>query len=341
MALEQAEESARASEQSLHEYLENRTITDIVEQFNQDENCEWLMNHDFFMGNHGTFATVREVSETSHDIMMGDTISSDVSMRDADSPREDDGQGQAATLDETAATAQSGGSLETAGLSSSSASAPRTILGVEAPPGLFAIEDLKPDEYYQAADQIRGALQNLPDQIQQQEEPRTANWVHTTLQYSSSLWTDYEHARKACDRTGARINFVIRSLEFGPERPHAQAYNKIALPGLLPYLDDYIMGAHDPFVEDFHWSMDDNRHTESKSPELTEGDVPNLLLFAERDVINRVRTEAAGSVAQVAGRDTEGARAFALSSSDVLATLAILLASLFNDRLNQECCGPS
>ena len=42
MALEQAEDRARASEQSLHEYLENRTITDTVEQFTQDENCEWL-----------------------------------------------------------------------------------------------------------------------------------------------------------------------------------------------------------------------------------------------------------------------------------------------------------
>ena len=309
------------------------------------------MNRDFFMGNNGTFATVREVSETSHDIMMGDTISSDVSMRDAESPREEDGQGQAATLDETAATAQTGGSLETAGLSSSSASAPRTILGVEAPPGLLAIEDLKPDEYYQAADQIRGALQNLPEQIQQQEESRTANWVHTTDQYSSSLWTDYEYARKACDRTGARINFVIRSLEFGPEHPHAQAYTKVALPGLLPYLDDYIMSAHDPFVEDFHWSMDDNRHTESKSPELTEGDVPNLLLLAERDVINRVRTEAAGSVAQVAGRDTRGARAFAqteikrhrqglrrdeLSSSDILDVTVFNLGNLARQSIQRQ-----
>ena len=49
------------------------------------------------------------------------------------------------------------------------------------------------------------------------------------------------------------------------------------------------MGAHDPYVEDFHWSMDDNRHTESQSPELTEGDVPNLLLFAPKEVIDRVR----------------------------------------------------
>ena len=57
--------------------------------------------------------------------------------------------------------------------------------------------------------------------------------------------------------------------------------------------------------------MDDNRHTESKSRELTEGDVLELLLFADRDVINTVRTTAASSAAEVAGRDPSGARAFA------------------------------
>ena len=144
-------------------------------------------------------------------------------------------------LDETAATAQSGESLETAGLSSSSASAPRTVLGVEAPPGLLAIEDIKPDEYYQAADQIRGALQNLPEQIQQQEESRTANWIHTTEPYPDNLWTDYEYA-------GARINFVIRSLESGPEHPDAQSYTKVPLPGRLPYLDDYIIRLWRTFI---------------------------------------------------------------------------------------------
>ena len=283
-----------------------------------------------------TVLMLDEVHSGSSDTeLMGDTISSDVSMVDAESPREGDGQGHdAATLDDTAATAQSGGSLETAGLSSSSASAPRTILGAEAPPGLLAIEDIKPDEYYQASDQIRTALQNLPEQIQQREETQLANWVHTTEVYRSSLWTDYEYARKACDRTGARVHFVINPLEFGPEHPHAKDYTRVALPGLLPYLDDYIMGDHDPFVEDFHWSMDDNRHTESKSPELIEGDVPKLLLlFADRDVIRRVRTQAAGSAEQATGRDTRGVRAFAqteikrhrqglrkdeLSSSDVV-----------------------
>ena len=126
------------------------------------------------------------------------------------------------------------------------------MLGAEAPPGLLAIEDIKPHEYYQAADQIRGALQNLPEQIQQQEESRLAVWVHTNEAYPDNLWTDLEYARKACDRTGAQIHFVIRSLEFGPEHPHAKAYTKVAIPGLLPYLDVYIMSAHDPYVKDFH-----------------------------------------------------------------------------------------
>ena len=104
----------------------------------------------------------------------------------------------------------------------------------------------------------------------------------------------WRYARKACDRTGARIHFAIHPMRFGPEHPHMKNYTRVAIPGLLPYLDDYIMGAHDPFVE-FHWSMDDNSHTESKSPELTEGDVPNLLLFAPKEVINRVRSRATSS----------------------------------------------
>ena len=219
LALEGAEEKATANEQTLNEYLENRTIADLVDQFTQEENCAWLTDHDFFRGNNGTFATIREVSEASHDIMMGDTISSDVSMVDAESPREGDGQGQAATLDDTAATAQTGVSMETVGLSSSSASAPRTVFGAEAPPGLLAIEDVKPDEYYQTSDRIRSALQNLPEQIQQREENQLANWVHTTEVYSSSLWTDYEYARKACDRTGARIHFADPSTAVWPGAP--------------------------------------------------------------------------------------------------------------------------
>ena len=62
--------------------------------------------------------------------------------------------------------------------------------------------------------------------------------------------------------------------------------------------------------EDFPWSMDDNRHTESKSPELTEGDVPNLLLFADHDVIRRVRTQATSPSEPAARRDVRGSRTF-------------------------------
>ena len=48
-----------------------------------------------------------------------------------------------------------------------------------------------------------------------------------------------------------------------------------------------------------------------KSKELTEGDVPKLLLFADRDVIDTVRTTTASSVAEVAGRDPTKAPNFA------------------------------
>ena len=73
----------------------------------------------------------------------------------------------------------------------------RTIadLVAEAPPGLLAIEDIKPDEYYQASDQIRDALQDLPEQIQQREESRLANWLHTTENYPDNLWMDCEYAK--------------------------------------------------------------------------------------------------------------------------------------------------
>ena len=113
-------------------------IADIVDQFTQEENFEWLTGNDFFMGNNGYFAPMREVSEGSHDVTMAETVSSDVSMTDADGTMaQGDEQDTAATLDESHATVQSATSQETAGLSSSSASAQRTVLGAEAPPGLL------------------------------------------------------------------------------------------------------------------------------------------------------------------------------------------------------------
>ena len=74
VSIEEAENKAQANGQTL-EFLENRTIADLVEQFStaHHENYSWLRSHDFFMGNNGQFTVVREVSETSHDIMMGDT----------------------------------------------------------------------------------------------------------------------------------------------------------------------------------------------------------------------------------------------------------------------------
>ena len=61
LALEEAEERARDSDMTLNEFLENRTIADIVDQFIQEENCAWLAGNDFFMGNNGHFAPIRKV----------------------------------------------------------------------------------------------------------------------------------------------------------------------------------------------------------------------------------------------------------------------------------------
>ena len=73
-ALEKAEEQAGDSGLTLNEFLENRTIADIVDQFTQEENCEWLTGNDFFMGNNGYFAPIREVSEGSHDVTMAEIV---------------------------------------------------------------------------------------------------------------------------------------------------------------------------------------------------------------------------------------------------------------------------
>ena len=131
-----------------------------------------------------------------------------------------------------------------------------------------------------------------------------------------------------------------------------KSYSRVAIPGLLPYLDDYIMGAHDPFVEDFHWSMDDNRHTESQSPELTEGDVPNLLLFAPKEVINRVMSqgnqliragheektfEARGTFGQAEiKRHRQGLRVDELSSTDVLDVTVFNLGNLARQSIQRQ-----
>ena len=133
VALEQDEEQARANEQTLNEYLENRTIADIVEHFTKDENCAWLQ----------ASLPLRTSSR------MNITV-----------------------------------------------------------------------------------LQNLPEQIQQQEESQLANWTHTTDVYSNSLGmcslgTDCEFARKACNRTGRGL--ILRSVLLSSDR-------SIHMPSLTPRL---------------------------------------------------------------------------------------------------------
>ena len=56
LALEGAEEKAKANEQTLHEYLENRTIADLVDQFTQEENCAWLTSNESMTSSGETMA---------------------------------------------------------------------------------------------------------------------------------------------------------------------------------------------------------------------------------------------------------------------------------------------
>ena len=117
----------------------------------------------FFHGDNGVFATIREVSESLHDIIMGDTVSSDASVMDVDS--------QEATEEADVAQPPVAETSEATGSSGMSGQATGTLLGAEVPPGLLAIEDVKPNEYYQASDQIRGALNYLPDSFSRTWSP--------------------------------------------------------------------------------------------------------------------------------------------------------------------------
>ena len=139
--------------------------------------------------------------------------------------------------------------------------------------------------------------------------------------------------------------------EFKFHAGHRQGQHHIVIHDLMPYLDDYIMNAHDPFVEDFVWRMDDNRHTESKSKELTEADAPRLLLFADQYVIQTVRTTSASSAAEVARRDPtsaphvgdtevkrhrQGLRLDEMGSSDILDVTAFNLGNLARQTIQHQ-----
>ena len=107
-------------------------------------------------------------------------------------------------------------------------------MGAEAPPGLFAIQDAKPDEY----DQVREALSDFPGQLQQNAESQLFEWVYSIEEYPSTLWMDCEYAQKACARTGARINMDLEDVRHSAG--HRQAQHRVVIQDLMPYLDDYI-----------------------------------------------------------------------------------------------------
>ena len=134
-------------------------------------------------------------------------------------------------------------------------------------------------------------------------EAQQAEWVYSTEEYPKNLWMSYEYASTACQRTGARIN--MEGCEFKYHVEHPNEVIKVKLGDLMPYLDDYVMSMHDPVVEDFAWSMDDDWHIESFSQKVTETDIPQLMLFAEWEAI--LAKTACPSEVPLAGRDSSRA----------------------------------
>ena len=139
-----------------------------------------------------------------------------------------------------------------------------------------------------------------------------------------------EYATKACQRTGARVN--MDGEEFDHHIAHPNQVPKIHLGDLIPYLDDYAMNRHDPSMEDFIWSIDDNQHTDSISKELTETDIPWLLLFAERAVIQAARASSSSGPAEVAGKACKDE----LSSLEVLAITVLNLGNLARQTIQHQ-----
>ena len=97
--------------------------------------------------------------------------------------------------------------------------------------------------------------------------------------------------------------------------------------------------------------MGDNRHTEPKSKELSELDVPRLLLFADQYVIQTVRTTSASSTAEVATRDPtiaphvgdievkrhrQGLRIDEMGSSDVLDVTVFNLGNIARQTIQHQ-----
>ena len=103
-----------------------------------------------------------EVSKSSHDIVMGDSMSSDVSPMDLDGL---DTSAMQADVDD-----QVGHSCYPPALASSR---PGLLLGVEVPVPLLAIEDAKSEEYYKTAGVISGGWESNSSRTLRHE------WVHS------------------------------------------------------------------------------------------------------------------------------------------------------------------
>ena len=111
---------------------------------------------------------------------------------------------------------------------------------------------------------------------------------------------DCEYAQKARERTGARISMDLE--DFRHRAGDRQVVHRVVIHDLMPYLDDYIMNAHDPLrTSSGPWMT-----TGTQSPSRRSSPSWMCLgfcFFADQHVIQTVRTTSASSAAEVAGRD--------------------------------------
>ena len=115
------------------------------------------------------------------------------------------------------------------------------------------------------------------------------------------LWKDLQQGVSAC-----RCPHQHSREDFNHQFAHPNQPMTVNLPDLMPYLDEYVMCRHDPFMEDLIWSLDGGKHTEFISKKLTEADVPQLCIFADRATISAVRSAASSAAAEFAGRESQG-----------------------------------
>ena len=107
---------------------------------------------------------------------------------------------------------------------------------------LLEIADAKPEEYYRASDQIRGALGQLREQLQQDIEAQQAEWFIP----QKSTRTCGCHVNMLTKLASAQVPRVnMDGTEFNYNATHPNQVMKIHLGDLIPDLDDYAMNMHD------------------------------------------------------------------------------------------------